>query len=181
MPGSWRTVLYSVLLLWQVRRDPPVFGVLGVVAALVAAGCAIWSVTEFYRNTITASRNFYGVMRVQEIGYDDATRRRSLVHGTILHGTQYLAPDLSIQATTYYTATSGIGRLLDTLHPRADPIRVGVIGLGAGTLAVYGSTGDVYRFYDINPGILDIAKRACQFNQPMQQVRRGMLSCCPQI
>jgi SAM-dependent methyltransferase len=114
---------------------------------------------EFYANAITASRNFYGVLRVQESGSDDANRRRSLVHGTILHGTQYLAPALKLRATTYYTETSGIGRLLQAMHPRRDPIRVGVIGLGAGTLAVYGSKGDVYRFYDINPAVIDLAQR----------------------
>jgi spermidine synthase len=45
------------------------------------------------------------------------------------------------------------------MHPRKDPIKVGVIGLGTGTIATYGAKGDTYRFYDINPGIIDIAKR----------------------
>ena len=45
------------------------------------------------------------------------------------------------------------------MHPRKDPIKVGVIGLGTGTIAAYGSKGDIYRFYDINPGVIDIAKR----------------------
>jgi spermidine synthase len=45
------------------------------------------------------------------------------------------------------------------MHPRKNPIKVGVIGLGAGTIAAYGSKGDVYRFYDINPEVVTIAKR----------------------
>jgi type II secretory pathway pseudopilin PulG len=52
-----------------------------------------------------------------------------------------------------------VGRIIEGLHPSVAPIKVGVIGLGAGTLATYGSKGDVYRFYDINPGVIDIAKR----------------------
>ena len=55
--------------------------------------------------------------------------------------------------------SSQIGRVIEALHPRADPIKVGIIGLGAGTIATYGSKGDVYRFYDINPGVVEIAQR----------------------
>ena len=156
-------ILCSLLLLWQVRREAPVYGVLGLVGTAVAVGCAIWGVTAFYANAIVASRNFYGVLRVQELGDNDANRRRSLVHGTILHGTQYLGPEVRQRATTYYTATSGIGRLLESMHPRMDPIRVGVIGLGTGTLAIYGSKGDVYRFYEINPDVIEVAQRDFTF------------------
>jgi SAM-dependent methyltransferase len=105
------------------------------------------------------ARNFYGVLRVQENGASDASRHRSLVSGTIMHGLQYAAPQFRREPTSYYTTTSGIGRLLETLHPRMDPLRVGVIGLGTGTLAAYGTPGDVYRFYDINPAVIAIARR----------------------
>ncbi len=150
----------SVLLLWQARGEPGYLPALGGVAMLLTAGCTIWSVQAFYDSTIVAVRNFYGVLRVQDIGRgDDSNHRHSLVHGTILHGTQYLASELSRRPTTYYTQTSGIGRLLEVLHPRLEPLRVGMIGLGAGTLAAYGSKGDVYRIYDINPNVIAIAKR----------------------
>jgi SAM-dependent methyltransferase len=75
-----------------------------------------------------------------------------------MHGLQYLSPQFRRQATSYYTTTSGIGRLLETLHPRKEPLRVGVIGLGTGTLASYGTPGDLYRFYDINPAVVRIAR-----------------------
>jgi hypothetical protein len=151
--------LVALLLLWQVRHEPPVFGVLGVVALLTTVACAIWGVAEFYTDAITASRNFYGVLRVQERGTEGLNQRRNLMHGTILHGNQYLDPEVRRQPTTYYTATSGIGRLLDSLHPRKEPLRVGIIGLGTGSLAVYGTRGDVYRFYEINPDVIDVARR----------------------
>jgi hypothetical protein len=156
-------VLCVLLLLWQVRREHTVYGVLGLVAAFVAIGCAIWAVKEFYSNAIAASRNFYGVLRVQEYGRGTADHHRSLIHGTILHGTQYLVPELQQEPTTYYTRTSGIGRLIESLHPRETPLKVGVIGLGTGTLAVYGSKGDVYRFYEINPDVIATAKRDFTF------------------
>ena len=150
----------AALLLWQVRGEHPAYGVLAIVAALVAIGCGAWGIVEFYQNTVVATRNFYGVLRVQAYGDENSEyRRRSLVHGTILHGTQYVAPGLRRQPATYYTGTSGIGRAIESLHPSITPIRVGVIGLGTGTIAAYGSKGDVYRFYDINPAVVDIARR----------------------
>jgi SAM-dependent methyltransferase len=155
---GWALVFCALLLLWQVRREPAVYGVLGLVALGVTVGGAVWGSIEFYREAIVVSRNFYGVLRVQESGTTPDVRR-SLIHGNIMHGKQYLEGESSTKPTSYYTASSGIGRLIESLHPRPDPIKVGVIGLGVGTIASYGSKGDVYRFYDINPGVIDIAQR----------------------
>jgi len=151
-------VLAALLLLWQVRREHAVYGVLAVAAVLATVGCTAWSIREFYEDTVVAARNFYGVLRVKKLG-TNANLHRSLIHGTILHGTQYLSPDLLGQPTTYYTFTSGIGRLLESLHPSMTPLKVGVIGLGTGTLAVYGAKGDVFRFYEINPDVIAVARR----------------------
>jgi len=156
-------VVAALLLLWQVRQGHIVFGALAAAAVVTTAGCALWGIVEFYDDTIVATRNFYGVLRVQEIGRNNANHRRSLIHGTILHGTQYLENDMRRLPTTYYTSTSGIGRVLETRHPTLTPLKVGVIGLGTGTLAAYGAKGDVYRFYDINPAVLVIAQRDFTF------------------
>ncbi|MEO8346465.1 MAG: fused MFS/spermidine synthase [Betaproteobacteria bacterium] len=157
----------GLLLLWQTRREKLVFPVLALVSLLFTAGCGVWSVVEFYRDTIFTSRNFYGVLRVQDSGNkeldQDVDHRRTLVHGTIMHGKQYLHPHFRTEPTSYYTRSSGIGRLIESMHPRTKPLRVGVIGLGAGTLATYGAKGDVYRFYDINPGVVTIARRDFSF------------------
>ncbi|HZQ59887.1 MAG TPA: fused MFS/spermidine synthase [Casimicrobiaceae bacterium] len=154
---SLALIVCAGLVFLQTRADPIVFRGLAIVAAIVALGTMAWSVQRFYAGTVLAQRNFYGVLRVLDVG-EGVTRHRSLVHGTILHGSQYLTPELRRQPTTYYTATSGIGRLLESIHPRLEPLRVGVIGLGAGTLAVWGAKGDVYRFYDINPAVPAIAR-----------------------
>jgi len=134
-----------------------------VASLLFSVGTAGWSIHSFYENTVLATRNFYGVLRVQEWNVGTANYHRSLIHGTILHGTQYPGPALERQATTYYTATSGIGRALESLHPSLHPLKVGVIGLGTGTIATYGAKGDVYRFYDINPAVIGIARRDFTF------------------
>lgn len=152
-------VLCAALLLWQARREWMAYPALAAVALVATLGCGIWDINEFYDTTIAVSRNFYGVLRAQEYVNNTASDRRSLIHGTIMHGTQYLAPDLKRQPTSYYTGTSGVGRVIDALHPRGTPLRVGVIGLGTGTLAAWGAKGDVYRFYEINPDVVDFAKR----------------------
>jgi SAM-dependent methyltransferase len=102
-------------------------------------------------------RNFYGVLRVTESSdVNDPNATRTLVHGTITHGVQYLAPERRRYHTTYYGRHSGVGLAIEgTRHPAQ---RVGVIGLGTGTIASYGQPGDYYRFYDINPLVLGIAR-----------------------
>jgi hypothetical protein len=120
----------------------------------------IWCVRYFYEDTVYIERNYYGVVRVKEIQSKDddpSTRYRSLVHGAILHGEQYLSDQYRRSATTYYKPSSGIGRTL--LSFEGKPVRVGVIGLGAGSLAVYGRVGDTYRFYDIDPAVIGVAKK----------------------
>lgn len=152
-------VVCAALLLFQVRRRHPVFVLLGTAAFLFSIGAAGFGIHEFYEYTVSATRNFYGVLRVQEWNAGTANYHRSLIHGTILHGTQYPSPELERKPTTYYTQSSGIGRAIESLHPSILPLKVGVIGLGTGTIAVYGSKGDVYRFYDINADVIGIAKR----------------------
>jgi SAM-dependent methyltransferase len=103
-----------------------------------------------------AIRNFYGCLRVLETPYGDGRLRR-LVHGTIVHGSQVVQlPDRG-KPTTYYGESSGIGRTLSA-YPRHAPLRIGSVGLGAGTLATYGRPGDLFRAYEINPAVLDIAR-----------------------
>jgi SAM-dependent methyltransferase len=151
-------VLCGLLLLWQVRRDAVVYPALAVAGLVATVGCGVWGIVEFYDSTIVAARNFYGVLRVQELG-DGDTARRQLIHGNIMHGKQYLQAGLRTQPTSYYTASSGIGRVIEAMHPSLTPIKVGIIGLGTGTIAAYGAKGDTYRFYDINPGVIAIAQR----------------------
>jgi len=107
---------------------------------------------------IARVRNFYGSLRVTEKleppfpGYT-----RTLLHGTIEHGTQIFTDKLRKTPTSYYAHDSGVGLALDWCCEQR-PRRVGVIGLGTGTLAAYGRPGDVFRFYDINPLVEPIAR-----------------------
>jgi SAM-dependent methyltransferase len=126
---------------------------------LGAAGCAVYDGIKYQKDVTVSSRNFYGVMRVKEYGTpggEDHLKR--LLHGVILHGEQYLHGTRRHIATTYYQVTSGIGAAILSLRERAGN-RVGVVGLGTGTIASYGRQGDTYRFYDINPEVVTVARR----------------------
>ena len=110
--------------------------------------------------TIVMQRNFFGMLRVQESG-EGNDRKRSLVHGVIMHGMQSFDPQYQKKATTYYTEDSGVGRVFTALADSS--LRTGVIGLGVGTLAAYGRKGDVMRFYDINPQVIELARKEFTF------------------
>jgi spermidine synthase len=105
-------------------------------------------------------RNFYGSLRVLDSGGGREAVRR-LLHGAIDHGEQYLSPEGSRQATTYYGTNSGVGVAIR--HFQSPGQRMGFIGLGAGTLAAYGRRGDSYRFYEINPLVERIARTEFQY------------------
>lgn len=107
---------------------------------------------------IAVARNFYGVLRVRDsASFDQSQHRRELVHGRIVHGSQFLSADKRHFPTTYYGRESGVGRLLGA--PGQASRHVGVIGLGIGTLASYGRAGDHLRFYEINPDVITLARR----------------------
>ena len=131
-----------------------------LVVLMAVTGAAIFDSLRFQQDVRISSRNFYGVLRVKEYGLpgEDGHLRR-LLHGVIMHGEQFMDPEHRSLATAYYQRSSGVGAALLARQERPGAMRVGVIGLGVGTLATYGRKGDTYRFYDINPRVIDVASR----------------------
>lgn len=124
-------------------------------ATLALAGSLWHEVREIILGSRVMVRNFYGVLRVEESGEEEEAKR-TLLHGTINHGTQYLSPTRRRWPTTYYGEKSGVGMAIENCgHERGQ--RVGVIGLGAGTLSSYARVRDYYTFYEINPLVLRLA------------------------
>lgn len=100
--------------------------------------------------TTDVRRSFFGVTRVIE---EDGVR--TMVHGTTNHGTQFL-DERGAQPTAYFGPASGVGKVL---RQNDSPRRIGIVGLGAGTMAVYGREGDVYRFYELDPEVEQLARK----------------------
>ncbi len=105
-----------------------------------------------YQNALFVERNFYGVIRVRK--WDK--NANAMIHGMTVHGVQYLND--RTRPTTYYVEDSGVGLLLLNHPQRGQGLRVGILGLGVGTLATYAKNGDVYRYYEINPVVVQLAE-----------------------
>lgn len=143
--ASWWNGGWAVRLLWTL-------------ASVMLLVLVFWLHTAYQQSTMVAVRNFYATLRVkQNFGFPGATLR-TLTNGAIEHGTQIFGTDAQRKTpTTYYALDSGIGLAL-RLCCQDRPRTVGVIGLGAGTLAAYGKLGDRFRFYEINPAVEPIAR-----------------------
>ena len=163
----------GILLLWVLWRDanswlraaPLRLAAVFAVALLAEAGyLADWARHEF-RASIVTSRNFYGEFVVKD-DRDNGPEYRAnlLLHAGVTHGEQFRDPRYRHWPTTYYSEDSGVGIAIMN-HPRRlnpDPkqqnLRIGVIGLGAGTIAAYGKAGDSIRFYEINPEVTRLSE-----------------------
>ncbi len=131
----------------------------GVGTALLAA-LVVGLHVAYGRRVLEVRRNFYGTLRVTQKD-SPAGPIRMLTNGTIQHGTQifpWQQPGLERVPTTYYAEDSGVGLALRGCCVGRSR-RVGVIGLGVGTLAAYGERGDRFRFYEINPLVRPVAGR----------------------
>ncbi len=140
-------------LVWALRASV-------VVWASALAMALAFHVEDTFRGAERIARNFYGVLRVLRKDEGTPDEVRQLKHGRIIHGLQYTSAGRRREATSYYVSRSGIGLALER-HPRrvaGEPLSVGVVGLGVGTLAAYARSGDTFRFYEINPEVIALAQ-----------------------
>lgn len=132
---------------------------IGLVALAVVLVGEAWA--GELRSRVTR-RSFYGVVRLVE-DRDVIGPFRKLAHGRIAHGMQYADDDKQDWPTLYYGRHSAVGITFDHLRTGHGPLRVGVVGLGTGTIASYGRSGDVFRFYELDPDVEWFARRHFAF------------------
>jgi hypothetical protein len=146
--GSW---------LYQLRIPVSVLSL--VLAVLILLLPFAWTT-----HSLRMARNFYGVIKVRAL--DGPIQGYNLIHGAITHGSQAGPGPLHDTPTTYYTEQSGVGQAILNYPPRiaGKPIRIGVVGLGVGTIASYGRPGDAIRFYEIDPDVIAFAHDSRYFS-----------------
>ncbi len=132
----------------------------GFIMALCVAVGAVFVVHWNARDSVkvlSATRNFYGTLKVFDYyPNDEEDHYHLLLHGATTHGIQFVKPEKSVLATTYYSENSGVGLAIN--HLPEGPRRLGLVGLGTGTLAVYGRKDDYLRIYEINPAVEELAR-----------------------
>lgn len=159
-------VLMAVLFVLLCRRDVSAslarrrpWWAAGLCAAGVAGVFVQAQRAADNQRIVEMTRNFFGVLTVVEEDADEPELHKLMMqHGTTYHGLQFQSAEKRLLATSYYSPESGAGLLLS--HGRGDgPRRVGIVGLGVGTMAAYGQAGDVFRIYEINPEVERMARQ----------------------
>ena len=156
--GFILTALLGALMYYRSRIIMPA----ALFLAMICAFFLYQQVEEDFSSARRLQRNFYGTLKTIDVANEELDDTvRELYHGSIKHGEQYLSDARRQEPTTYYGRSSGIGLAINAT--RKEGQKVGVIGLGAGTLATYGREGDRYRMYEINPAVIEIAQSEFTF------------------
>ena len=123
----------------------------GLLSVLVFLGRAVSGKSQVY-----GLRNFYGIYRVED---DRKLGVRRFVHGTTVHGIQYLDPGKELKTTVYYSAESPVSEVLRSFPAK----RVGAVGLGVGVSCADAKPGTAWTFYELDPDVVDIARKYFTF------------------
>ena len=114
-------------------------------------------------DVLKTERGFFGVLRVTRINAPGLGPTRMLAHGTTLHGAQAEDPAQLCRPLVYYAPTTPIGQVFRSVQARKPAIRIGAIGMGAGTVAAYTRAGDSLRFFEIDPLVVGMAANPADF------------------
>jgi len=149
----------AAVFAWQHRRDVTKSRVPAVAFAILIATTSAGQIFYEINGARLLTRNFYGSLRIVETGTAPMIVRR-MEHGATEHGSQYLDPERRKEPISYYSPTSGVALALRRQRELSgdQPLAVGIVGLGAGALAAYGQPGDRFRFYEINPQVIALAR-----------------------
>lgn len=161
--GVGLLALFAVVIVGQ--RDRPL-----LMAGLLAGCWALITFAPHPQSVLWQERSFFGVHRIMQ---DDRLGAKLLMHGATIHGVQLeTAPRLP---TNYYAPAGGFGQVLDS-PVMSDRRRVGVVGLGAGTLACYALPAQTWHFFEIDPTVVHLAQDHFTFLRhcaPKAQIHLG--------
>ncbi len=135
---------------WQGYAGIPVIVAIGVAVAAGVGGAP---------DVIRLDRSFYGVYRVDE----PRPELHVLTSGTTIHGRQTFEGPLAGEPLSYYHRAGPLGEVIESLQAERSSLRIGAVGLGAGAIAAYGRPTDSFRFFEIDPTVVDIARDPASF------------------
>ena len=136
----------------------------GLMASLVVAALLFFGAKTQLQGSVLRVRNFYGVLSIREVNPADSEwHAYSLNHGKVIHGFQFTSPTKRGLVTSCFGPDSGAGKGLAAARSEKPHLRIGIVGLGIGTLAAYGKAGDYIRVYEINPDVIKLANDARYF------------------
>lgn len=163
--GYWEFMVAFALAsaLWlSVRKNPEALNPFALSRFMLTVFLLVSITLSMLGNAsglLFAERNFYGVIRVREqIPNGSHEPAYVMSHGVTVHGIQFISPQLRDTPTTYYTPESGAGLALINYPRNGKGLKVGLLGVGIGTLAIYGQPNDDYRLYEINPAVISLAE-----------------------
>ena len=137
-------------------RHRPLY--LGLAVAAIMLGSNFYSGTG--PRALRVERSFFGVLRVTA---DAAGKQHQLYHGDTIHGRQFADSERRCEPLAYYHRRGPLGEVFEAFNAKAAPSRIAVIGLGAGAMAPYATTGQEWTFYEINPAVIKIAQNRSYF------------------
>jgi hypothetical protein len=155
----------SLLLCLSFAKRPIRFA-MGVAALLIVG--TIYS--GVYQNVLRTQRSFYGIYRIAN---DETGHYRILFDGKTIHGIQSLFPERDREPLSYYTRSGPVGQVFEAFAGSEKLRRVGIVGLGAGTMACYAAPGEDFTFYEIDPLVERIGRDPRYFT--------FLRDCSPQI
>jgi hypothetical protein len=151
--GLFLCATLTTIVVW--RESPKALRIAIAIALVLYSARLIHLSLEYVTGYRVVMRNFYSQLRVEDVPTAHGIKR-IMRHGNIIHGEQYLDDALRRKPTAYYCPQSGVGLALNSLSS-AQPQKIGVVGLGVGTLATYGRAGNEMRMYEINDQVVDVA------------------------
>lgn len=130
-----------------------------IAAAIVACSLLYFLDPTYHEGLVFQGRNNYGLTSVV-----DSDGYRKFINGRVVHGSQSLDPEAELTHSSYYREGSGVGIAFEALRTQVDrPLKIGVLGLGAGAMTTWFESGDQARFYEINPMVVDVATHHFSF------------------
>jgi len=153
-------IVISLLVLACMGR--PMAFAMSLAALMLSYGG--WTILQ-QSTTDIRTRSYFGIYQVNTLVNDEGRPvEMNLTHGTTLHGVQNMLPGTETVPTSYYARRSGIGEVLANAPQLFGPAaRVGVVGLGTGTLSCYKQPGQTWHIFEIDPAMVEIARNRFSF------------------